>query len=537
MSQGQPPDPLGALELLLRSVVGGNRELAISLSVLSEWIAQKSKSLSVELESSQAQGGDARSDNAKAPPQVSAPTKIPSPPIEGPVIIVPPQLPKSAAYVPLKIGDQMLQIKVPGTSPELAAARRSIDVPAPATEQGVEWHAPDLATIVERCELKAEACGVAIDRRAARNTDDEPRQIERIRSLIVRGKALVGCYIWQVNPHKPLPSDDALRSIAENYTNLARAARLIQRVPATAGERRRSALSLLAEAQSALRVALEESSWLTSADQDQSDAYQLLTDFTKYEGVFLPRFMRLDDPGDPAQWADLRSRLDAAAAHEDAIESRGKRSNTLLSKLAYHIKRIVNEPETDTAGDWLKVDETLGELGKVGITTADPRVADRLAVARPRLPATPDLPRVRAALTETREPDEPNEPEEEREYSDNVARVRELLEGSRIVLIGGEPREDAIRRIERAFGLSECEWTTAREHASSAPLEAPIRRADTRLVLILIGLASHQHVEDVGAWCVKHGKPLVRLPGKGYNPERIAAEVLDQVSGKLSGGK
>ncbi len=537
MSQPSAEKVVSAMDHLLKAVLRDRPDLAESVAVMADWISMSARGIAPPAAGPEQRVEPAIPETAPietAPAPIVQTVNLPTPVAEPPVIEVPRQLPKSAAYVPLKIGDQTLQIKVPGTSPELAAARRSIDVPAPATEQGDEWHAPDLATIVERCELKAEACGVAIDRRAARNTDDEPRQIERIRLLIARGKALVGCYIWQVNPHKPLPSDDALRSIAENYTNLARAARLVQRVPATAGERRKSALSLLAEAQSALRVALEESSWLTSADQDQSDAYQLLTDFTKYEGVFLPRFMRLDDPGDPAQWTDLRSRLDAAAAHEDAIESRGKKSNALLNKLAYHIKRIINEPETDTAGDWLKVDETLGELGKFGITTADPRVADRLAVARPRLPATPDLPRVRAALTETHEPDEP---EEEREYSESVARVRELLEGSRIVLIGGEPREDATRRIERAFGLSECEWTTAREHASSAPLEAPIRRADTRLVLILIGLTSHQHVEDVSAWCVKHGKPLVRLPGKGYNPERIAAEVLDQASGKLMGGK
>ncbi|HYE63647.1 MAG TPA: hypothetical protein VD997_16770 [Phycisphaerales bacterium] len=119
----------------------------------------------------------------------------------------------------------------------------------------------------------------------------------------------------------------------------------------------------------------------------------------------------------------------------------------------------------------------------------------------------------------------------------NVGAVRKLLAGSRIVLIGGEPRDDAVKRIEHAFALEECDWTTVRDHASSAPLEAPIRRDETRLVLILIGLANHQTVDDVTAWCIKYGKPLVRLPGKGYNPERIAAEVLEQVSGKLEGGK
>jgi hypothetical protein len=35
--------------------------------------------------------------------------------------------------------------------------------------------------------------------------------------------------------------------------------------------------------------------------------------------------------------------------------------------------------------------------------------------------------------------------------------------------------------------------------------------------------------------CDRYGKPFVRLPG-GYNPDQVARQILEQVSGRLETG-
>ncbi|MBL8991014.1 MAG: hypothetical protein JNJ48_05470 [Phycisphaerae bacterium] len=162
------------------------------------------------------------------------------------------------------------------------------------------------------------------------------------------------------------------------------------------------------------------------------------------------------------------------------------------------------------------------------MTTA---LAPAAEVAEPPSPTPALSAALMAASVARREPGAEEEPEPRR-YSATVERVRAWLRGARVVLVGGAVYEHARQRLIDAFELGELEWVSIREHASSAPLESAVARPDTRLVLALVKLAGHQHIDDARRWARQHGRPLVMVPG-GYNPEQVAAEIAAQVSDRL----
>ncbi len=530
--RAEPARVVEAIETLLSALFKAHPELIPSVATLAEWVAQQARTQQPQ---KPAANNEARVTQFSTP-QASTPL-APTPPAapRHPIPAPPPQLPRSAAFVPLKFADNVLQVKVPGTTLELAAARSSVNDSPRAAEDWQGLAPPDLALIARRCDLKAAACGPVIARRAAVDHVAEQEHHRRITDLIAQAKQTPDTYLWMTFRDRPQPSDELLLQVEGAYRNLAAAARLVERVPTgSSADRRRQALQLLAEAQSALRVAISAASTMVY-DRDQNDAYQFLHETTRYESIFLARFMRIDDAADPANWEDLHARLAAFVKDLEAGDAAAKRTTNLLNKVAYHVKQIANNAPQEAPAHWQRIESALVDLAAAGVRPEDQRVIDRLLPIARQLPAPGDdsdpLANVRAALAPPPEADI-EEPPAGRDYSENVLRVRDMLRDSRVVLVGGERRDDAAERIREAFDLSEVEWATVNEHTSSTPLEAPIRRPETRLVLILIRLAGHLHVDDVVGYCEKWDKPLVRLPA-GYNPEQIAAQILEQVSERL----
>lgn len=523
MNDRSPAELAGALETLLRHWLSRHPESAPSIAVIADWVGAVARGIDAPaLRGEPGTQPPPAEPRAAEPPPVTPPTAAGPPPVTATTTALVP-----TAFVPLKIGDQMLQIKVPGTSADIAAARKVVFEQVQTRPSEERGPAPDLKLIAERCELKARTCEAATRKAAAQGEAEVEAASRQISELLELRKHITDCFLWMVFPGREQPGAAVLETIRSSYLNVARAARVLLRVPPEHPQRR-PALQLMAEAQSALRLSLAPT-WLTSPDIDQDQSFLYLTYATKYEAVYLPRFMRLDDGADPQAWADLAERLAAMERELDQAEKEGRRISTLLNKLAFHARKLSGGAlADDEAYDWDRIEQTLREIGSAGVPRQDDRVRSRLAPLRGR----EDLAAHPLAAEVLRARAEPEAGAAAREYSADVERVRAMLSGARVVLVGGEPREESRRRIEEAFGLRELEWVSVTEHASSAPLEAPIRRADTRLVLILIRLASHQHVDDVTRWCEQYGKPLVRLPA-GYNPERIAAEVLEQVSERL----
>ncbi len=116
---------------------------------------------------------------------------------------------------------------------------------------------------------------------------------------------------------------------------------------------------------------------------------------------------------------------------------------------------------------------------------------------------------------------------------EEMEKVRKVLRGKKIMLVGGKVRPKAKEKIVQALGLKELIWREARPGESVRKLEAMVAAADVFLVLITPRWASHGHTEAVSEYCRKHGKPLVRLHG-GYNPRAIAHQIVQQCSRQLS---
>jgi hypothetical protein len=149
----------------------------------------------------------------------------------------------------------------------------------------------------------------------------------------------------------------------------------------------------------------------------------------------------------------------------------------------------------------------------------------RTDMERPTAPDRPTQPTRRITITRTAA--------QPREYSQAVQEVRKWLQGRELVLIGGQRRGTHLNRLVEAFGLKEAHWVELSEHGTSDPIRPVIARPNVAVVLVLIRLAGHLHVEETAAWASRCDKPLVRLPG-GYNPEQVASEILHQVSQRLA---
>lgn len=424
-----------------------------------------------------------------------------------------------------------------------AAAR---DEPAPGSGNGTESAVEiDLDLVATRCRLKAASCRALIERRAA--ADDPVRfsaAIDRIAEQLAEAKALRECFLWALFREREQPDDDALDRIATCYEALAAAVELVARLDELEGASRadlEAAFQDMAEASSALRAGLRET-WLTQSDRDQEETHLWLRERTLERGIFLARYMRKTDVADPVQAADLRARIDR---RRESVERRAKRlirEREGFKQLRYHAHRVEGEPGPGEEHDLRRIADGVLGLLEHEVRTTDrrfavaipPGVAER-ALACAAGPARDLLSRLATADAATgADRGDASVPlvDATPRWSARVDRVRDLLRGRQIVVIGGEPRVDAVRRMEDAFSLKHVEWVRLSEHGSTGRMEAPIGSPDTALVLVLVKLAGHLHAEEARTLAKGAGKPYVLLPA-GYNPEQMADAVLTQASEQL----
>ncbi len=474
-------------------------------------------------------------------PELHAPRALP--------VVVPQRGPK--AVVPLRIGGAEVEVVVPVTSAgDVAAAQRAAergdDGPGhvdPALEAG---KGVDLDLIAWRCDLKARACRVAMERRAAAGDPvREPAALSELNAMIAQGKASTNCYLWMFNHKRPLAGDEDLRTIAACYTALGGCAAHVGRVlPAEADaatDDLRAAMALLAEACSALRVALR-ASWLDKPDHDQDDAHLWLKRETAVRRVLIDRHMRLDDPADPTRAGAILDELHALRERANAARRDESDVHRRLSTVGFHAKKLAHGSD-DPADDVAHIEHALAALEGLGVPPADRRVGDKLCEAAARAVAALAGPPARALSAARRVIERAEraagaeiEGKPARVYSANVARVRDLIGGRAAVVVGGEARAEHRENLREAFGLTRVDWVQLNEHASAEPLRAPIARPDVALVMVLIKLGGHHHIDEARRLAGVAGVPYVNLPA-GYNAEQVAAAVLAQAGARLHGGK
>ncbi len=530
-----------ALSQALRPHLERSEPVRRVVALVGRWLCEEAGLASSQVEgkppvvgAASAKGGG----TPAAPDSRPAPDRPSAPPPHG---VPAPRL--SSALVPLKLGDAMVHVPLTGTTQEIGRARQAIFEGKPNPEDAppdfTDRDDIDLALIETRCRLKAAACNLFIERRATlADADAELASREQMNAMIARAKAMHQCYLAVFRRDSTQPDDDSLRTIAAAYEAQAEAVALVRKIDAAASGPTPAdgavSLHLLAEANSALRVALADAR--AREDRDQDEAHLWLRRETAARRVFVTRHMTVDDPADPLNSADVRERIAQLSSRIDNRASKAKDIKAATGTIRYEARQIVRNGPDDSPAHWAKVSEAIARLVGMGVAATDRRVVDALGAEAAAMhpvdaPASPSL---RSLLEAAERPpageDAPSAPD--REWSASVLEVRELLRGKRIVIIGGERKTEAVARFVDAFELADAEWVPLTEHGPGTPMRGPISRTDTAAVIVIIKLAGHLHVDEAKELAAAADKPCVLLTA-GYNPEQVASAILEQASVRL----
>ncbi|MHB1558958.1 MAG: hypothetical protein ACYC61_16025 [Isosphaeraceae bacterium] len=417
---------------------------------------------------------------------------------------------------------------------ELTLGRRVVSPPPPPVNPVSHAVAEkeELDQLVRRCRAKAAAIRWHAEshRRVWEGVDAPMDEIAVAPELHAWAEQLVNCFYWLDEEDAPEGTDlSLLDNVGGCYEAIAEALEL----SASARNRRGligRTLPLMAEAQSMLRRALQILH--APEDPDQLDVYQRVRDAAARNRMFVKRYMRTDDPADPTNWSNLVDRIEALNASDDQTRQQKERIEGIREPLQ-HIR-------AGRAGDddWQAVVNTVEELIGEGVPPSNREIRDLLLPVIDDLPDRDDLPPgfhlvlreidrfLSTRATPTRVAANYVPPAE-------VKEAARLIEGRSVVLIGGARRPEAQATLRQALHLKDLIWIETREHQSIESFEAVIARPEVALVLLAIRWSSHSF-GDVRQFCIRHGKPLVRLPG-GYGLHQVAAQIISQCSELLGG--
>ncbi|MDX2227266.1 MAG: hypothetical protein SFY92_09285 [Verrucomicrobiae bacterium] len=98
------------------------------------------------------------------------------------------------------------------------------------------------------------------------------------------------------------------------------------------------------------------------------------------------------------------------------------------------------------------------------------------------------------------------------------------LADKKLLLVGGDPRQVMVKKIQRAFNLQHVFWLATRENNTRIDVFlSPILNGQYDLVIALCGLMRHQHLAYVRRLTKLAGVPLIVLT-RSPSVERIAYE-------------
>lgn len=415
----------------------------------------------------------------------------------------------------------------------------TVVTPEPTQPKPAEVHAPangSLSAVAARCRLKGEGCRWTLKRLElkARGADHLAEIAPGDRAILEKAKGR-DCYLWMNSASASAPDDWSLyETLAGCFEALAVALTVdasSHEVFAADRHLFEEFLRLVAEAQSAVREAVRRVGGPT--DPDQVEAYRWLRDTAAKAGIFIERYMRVEDPADPVCWKVLLERINNLAERVEHRAAAIRKRRKLFEKLRYQLEQAV-------AGDdghlWESVARTLDELMQDGVPPSNIEVRELLLPHVDVMPQITNPPKgFELVLRETRRFQESlvgDPPEvDATEFIPINQAAADMLQGRAVVLIGGDSRPAPKEALERRLRLSELVWVPTKHGQSVSSFEPYVARPDVAVVLLAIRWASHAFT-DVRHICRKYDKPLVRLPG-GYSPNQVAIQLLNQCSWRL----
>lgn len=422
--------------------------------------------------------------------------------------------------------------------PELTLGRSTFTEPALPTFRAPATVVEDLALIESRTRLKAEASRWAASRRrqmaegASFYTEIDPVD----REIIAKAKELPNCFLWMCHSTGPNPSNLALyEEVAGSFEAVADAVSLIRQIqdePEADQGDFEAALDLLAESQSALRVAVGTIEG--PPDSDQNAVFHWLKATASETQIFIRNYMRLDNPADPAQWQDILNRIEEVAQRVQEARRRRSERKRMLGKVRHKTSLILNDPDR-AASEWDLLIGTVCELIGGGLPPSNRELRELLLPAIDLLPEKEIVPwdfeRVLVEIDRYLATIPPPETPVAVKPTKEVTEAAALLSGKSLMLIGGDKRPGAYQALKESLGLKELIWIDTRAHESVEGFAPYVARSDVAAVLLAIRWSSHSFGE-IKSFCDNHGKPLIRLPG-GYNPNQVAAQIMAQASDRL----
>lgn len=242
----------------------------------------------------------------------------------------------------------------------------------------------DVLKLIDSLRLKAEAARWAAERQRllAGHADVQLEVAPHDRGFFTRAKA-EGCYAWMLHPHyRSTGSADDFDLIAANYETTAEAVSLAQSILTSEAEAHevKEALTLLAEAQSALRFAIAGCGGY--ADDDQQRLFTALRGIADERRIYIGTGLKLNDPVDPSEWAAIAGRVEDLRQRVAERQRAERRKAKLLSNLKYKASQVAGKSDPDAWKGIVPVIEQLAEAGvqpsRIEIREALLPIADRL---------------------------------------------------------------------------------------------------------------------------------------------------------------
>jgi len=411
------------------------------------------------------------------------------------------------------------------------------DVSVPVTRDldlGVGlWVEADPCLIATRCQIKAEGARWAVERQKliATGADFRSHVAPGDRQIGDKARSTLDCFLWTNRPTTPVPEDPAtFLTLANCFEVLAAAIRLAEEVAQEDDAHRESeeALLLLAEAQSALRVTMKAAGGPN--DYDQLAAFQWLRATAAAKRIFIPRYMREDDPASPDEWQSLNDRIESAQRRWQDDRNRERERRRLFGKIKYEMGQLADASSTDSERCWNTIVAAAVELVDCGVPPSNRELRELLLPVLDNMPSLPEVPPQFALVL--REMDRflagqqsEESPSREVKPSEEIKKVAKKLRGKSLLLVGGDGHPYAEEALRSAFGLANLYRIGTRPGESVATFEAPVARPDVVAVLLAIRWARYCY-GGVSKFCTKYDKRLIRLPN-GLNPNQVAAKIIE----------
>ena len=311
-----------------------------------------------------------------------------------------------------------------------------------------------MGAVGRNLQLKAGACRWV----ATYGYTEEPAALGERYALLDHAKA-AGCFLWmfdriRVNPYNTA----ALTTLAELFELTAQALNFWRDAGDTPEER--EADHLLADAQAAVRAA----AWTLASysDPDQYDLYKALKLSAQASRTYLPQ---LSLGYRPPELDELTARLAALGEARQAREARARSAKNFTARRtitsSWSLKTRPTRPSGARsmklyASCWRRVKRSRVLLEPLRGRAVPPDLPQLAALLTPLSTAPPETSFVPAA---------PQLPES---LSEAIRRVRQLLAGREILIVGGDERKEAVAGLLRR-SVAAC--------GGSRPRRTPLCRA------------------------------------------------------------